>query len=107
MSKVQKTLLVILLTTITVAVSGCATHLPADFPKPPAINLCVPVLTGQSGDTDRMVAYWKCQKTDAKKARKEAANYVQIGIPVEDWNAGQNYRRSVEEYFKSHSCTKR
>lgn len=103
MKKELTTLLVALLTTTSAVLEGCQ-HLPADFPLPPDINLCAPVLTGKKGDANRMIAYWRCQNTGSDKIRTEPANYVHVGVPVEDWNRGQAYRTKVENYFMNHSC---
>lgn len=91
---------------IIVAVSGCA-NLPADFPRPPVVDLCAPVLNGVKGDSDRMIQSWRCRMTNTKTVKDEPANHVQIGIPIESWNEGQKYRSEVEEYFKTHSCKAR
>lgn len=95
--------------TITIAALefDCAHNLPPDFPQPPVVNLCVPVLSAAKGEAPRQVSYWRCRRTDSQEIRSEPATYVHVGVPVEDWNQGQKYRSEVEAYFKSHRCSPR
>lgn len=87
--------MVLLLMIITAVNFGCATNLPADFPKPPVIDFCVPRIK------DGLVIKQRCQQSDSTVKRDEPADYVNIGTTIEDYNKGQEYRRTVETWIIS------
>jgi hypothetical protein len=70
---------------------SCAHNLPPSFPKPPVIDLCV-----------RQTNYWECQRTDSGVKRREPIEYVDVGVTIDDYNRGQNYRRTVESWIVEH-----
>ena len=89
----KKLLRMLCLVSLMIITSNCASKLPADFPKPPVIVLCAPVFK------EKVLSHWTCERSDTREKFKAKANYVQIGIPIEVWNSGQEYRRSVEEWI--------
>lgn len=45
-----------------------------------------------------VITHWRCQKTDSKEKFNWPVDKVNVGVSIEDWNAGQVYRRRVEAY---------
>ena len=120
MNKLRKTLC---LTLLTISTASCSTSLPADFPKPIAINLCSPVVKSEIFDKDgksvplpnafvkvgkdlkpiQLSAAWViCERTDTREKTSADLKSIQFGISAEDWNRGQEYRRLVEGWAIQH-----
>lgn len=89
----KKLLKMLSLALLTITISSCASRLPADFPKAPAVVLCAPVFK------EKILTHWTCERSDTREKFKAGPKYVQIGIPIETWNQGQTYRRTVEEWI--------
>lgn len=105
------------LVSLTITTSSCSTNLPADFPKPPVIGICtniiitkifdragaplvLPKAYDQNGKELPLVAtYWSCQQTNSKSKTVEPPDRVQVGVSVDDWDRGQEYRREAEAYI--------
>lgn len=125
MNKLKTTLCLALLTITT---ASCSTQLPADFPKPPAINLCTPIIKPKVFDKSgkelslpvlyiqfknpdktvslkplQLTATWvDCERTDTHEKTAHTLNQIQYGISSDDWNRGQAYRREVEAWAEQH-----
>lgn len=91
-------LLVLSLMTI---VSGCGKQLPAGFPEPPAIELCIP-LYGNGKLTN-----WHCENSATRERLTRPSNYVHIGVPNQSWEEIRNYEADVRLWAADHCEVRR